>query len=230
MICEKCKNEHDGTFGSGRFCSRSCANSRDRPLELRNKVSLTLRQKSQWFNVSKKFCSDCKKLLSRKNTSGFCASCNSKHKNRTPEARKKQSEVAKAAVANGTHKGWTTRKIASYPEKFFIEVLHNNGLEKDVDYKFNFCVSKTSLGIKSCANYFLDFYFEDLRLDLEIDGKQHQYKDRAESDEERDKLLKENGFVIYRIKWKSINNDAGKAYIKNEIEKFFDYFRFHSSR
>ena len=28
MICEKCKKEHNGTFGSGRFCSRSCANSR----------------------------------------------------------------------------------------------------------------------------------------------------------------------------------------------------------
>lgn len=28
MICEKCKKEHDGTFGSGRFCSRACSNSR----------------------------------------------------------------------------------------------------------------------------------------------------------------------------------------------------------
>jgi hypothetical protein len=28
MKCEKCNNEHDGSFGSGRFCSRTCANSR----------------------------------------------------------------------------------------------------------------------------------------------------------------------------------------------------------
>lgn len=28
MKCEKCGKEHDGNFGSGRFCSRSCANSR----------------------------------------------------------------------------------------------------------------------------------------------------------------------------------------------------------
>lgn len=27
MICEKCKNEHDGTYGSGRFCSPTCARS-----------------------------------------------------------------------------------------------------------------------------------------------------------------------------------------------------------
>jgi len=25
MICEKCGNEHDGTYGSGRFCSANCA-------------------------------------------------------------------------------------------------------------------------------------------------------------------------------------------------------------
>jgi hypothetical protein len=26
--CIKCNNEHDGTFGSGKYCSKSCANSR----------------------------------------------------------------------------------------------------------------------------------------------------------------------------------------------------------
>lgn len=25
-ICEQCGKEHDGTFGSGRFCCRSCSN------------------------------------------------------------------------------------------------------------------------------------------------------------------------------------------------------------
>src|SRR6185369_12463669 len=28
MICEKCKTEHNGSYGSGRFCGRKCANSR----------------------------------------------------------------------------------------------------------------------------------------------------------------------------------------------------------
>lgn len=28
MICEKCNKEHDGSFGSGRYCSIECANSR----------------------------------------------------------------------------------------------------------------------------------------------------------------------------------------------------------
>ena len=25
MICENCGKEHDGSYGSGRFCSKSCA-------------------------------------------------------------------------------------------------------------------------------------------------------------------------------------------------------------
>jgi hypothetical protein len=29
MICEKCNKMHNGSYGSGRFCSRSCANSRN---------------------------------------------------------------------------------------------------------------------------------------------------------------------------------------------------------
>ena len=28
-ICERCQKEHDGSYGSGRFCSVSCANKRD---------------------------------------------------------------------------------------------------------------------------------------------------------------------------------------------------------
>ena len=37
-------------------------------------------------------------------------------------------------------------------------------------------------------NWFLDFYIElnNKKIDLEIDGKQHKYKDRIESDTKRD--------------------------------------------
>lgn len=40
FICEKCGKEHDGSFGSGRFCSRACANSRVFSKESRRKKSL----------------------------------------------------------------------------------------------------------------------------------------------------------------------------------------------
>lgn len=39
MVCENCGKEHDGTFGSGRFCCRSCANSRHFSKEVKEKIS-----------------------------------------------------------------------------------------------------------------------------------------------------------------------------------------------
>lgn len=45
MICENCKNEHDGSYATGRFCSEKCArgfSSKEKRLEINKKVSLTL--------------------------------------------------------------------------------------------------------------------------------------------------------------------------------------------
>jgi Zn finger protein HypA/HybF involved in hydrogenase expression len=42
MKCEYCSKEHDGTYGSGRFCSQKCArgfSSRDKREEINRKVS-----------------------------------------------------------------------------------------------------------------------------------------------------------------------------------------------
>ena len=52
MKCENCKNKHDGSFGSGRFCSKSCSRSfstKNKRHEINKKVSekLTGRQLTQ---------------------------------------------------------------------------------------------------------------------------------------------------------------------------------------
>jgi hypothetical protein len=46
MICEniKCKKEHDGSIGSGRFCSRGCSNKREQTSEMLAKKSLKIKQ------------------------------------------------------------------------------------------------------------------------------------------------------------------------------------------
>ena len=41
MVCERCKQEHDGNFGSGRFCSRKCSNSRTWSKEDKLKKSIS---------------------------------------------------------------------------------------------------------------------------------------------------------------------------------------------
>lgn len=121
-------------------------------------------------------------------------------------------------IINGTHKGWTTRNIISYPEQFFMGVLINN----DIKFIHNHPINKRNLGLNDSHNYFLDFYIENKRIDLEIDGSQHKY--REESDVIRDKVLNDNGYIVYRIKWKNIISDNGKEYMKNEIDKFLTFY------
>ena len=47
MRCEKCEKNHNGTFGSGRFCSRSCANSRVHSEETKQKISRSIKKFAQ---------------------------------------------------------------------------------------------------------------------------------------------------------------------------------------
>lgn len=52
MICENCKSEHDGTYGSGRFCCKSCASSFSTKIkrkEINKKVSTKLKGK-RWID------------------------------------------------------------------------------------------------------------------------------------------------------------------------------------
>jgi len=126
-------------------------------------------------------------------------------------------KVMKERIENGTHHGWQSRNLTSYPEKFFKKVLKDNNIK----YEFNKPIKKRDIGIDCNSNYFLDFYIKEGNIDLEIDGKQHEY--RQDSDTLRDKALTKNGYNVYRIKWKGINSENGKKYIKNEIDKFLIY-------
>lgn len=38
MQCENCGKEHDGSYGSGRFCCKSCANTRKHSNETKEKL------------------------------------------------------------------------------------------------------------------------------------------------------------------------------------------------
>lgn len=77
MICENCGKEHDGSFGSGRFCSRSCANSfstKKNREEINRKVSLKLRIRLD------QNCKKCGIPISRKTKSCLCKRCAAKNR------------------------------------------------------------------------------------------------------------------------------------------------------
>lgn len=182
------------------------------------KISNTLLNKPK-KNKVKRSCKLCgNDITDKPNKQIFCNNtCRSLYPV-SDETKEKLSISMKDKFNSGELKGWQSRNIESYPETFFKKVLDNNGIK----YEFNKPIKKRDLGIDCNCNYFLDFYIEDKNIDLEIDGKQHNY--REEHDSIRDRSLIENGYDVYRIKWKTINTKIGKEYMKNEIDKFISYY------
>jgi DNA-directed RNA polymerase subunit RPC12/RpoP len=90
MKCENCDEPHNGEFGSGRFCSKSCANSfasKQHREETNKKVSATLIAKNKLkISVIKKYdyvCSKCDNEFIvnqkiRKDRSVHCSKCKRK--------------------------------------------------------------------------------------------------------------------------------------------------------
>lgn len=129
------------------------------------------------------------------------------------ERRRKISEKMKDNFKRGIIKGWkinSDKKRRSYPEKFFIEVFKNNGLYEKYDI-----VEKYSYG-----KYFIDFLFVELKLVFEIDGEQHFKVESIEYDKIRDSYFLENGFRVYRVRWKNVFDNT-----KNEIQEFLDFLK-----
>ena len=201
--CRVTKNK-SGVF----CCSNSC-------LDVAKRLGMVKTGPSKTY---KYFCSKCGTGTSKKTKTGLCKKCYIQ----SDEAKQSRSNALKGCKNT---RGWQSRKILSYPEKFFYKVLTDNGIIFEGP---NVPVSKRALGLDSDANYFLDFKIG--MVDLEIDGSQHwQYEERASSDKIRDAALTKFGYTVYRIRWKSINTVAGKKYIANEITKLLEFLRGCSS-
>lgn len=130
---------------------------------------------------------------------------------RSPIIKEKLKEKVREKINNGTFQGWKLRNVKSFPEIFFEKVLNNNCIKfKREDF--------------STKKYFLDFLIEKngKRLDLEIDGKQHQY--RKEKDKERDNYLTQKGYIVYRISWNEITTEKGKKEMEKKIKDFLKFY------
>ena len=224
-----CKNCGKEIFGDNKFCSQSCAasyNNKKRALseETKQKISKTLLKENfeTKGKIGKKhpylkrylyphICEKCKKeFFTAKKNQRFCSV---KCAQSSDEVKEKLRNIAKEKVKNGTHSGWKSRNVQSYAEAFWEKVLQENSIEYiKEDY--------------STKKYFLDFLITKnrIKIDLEIDGKQHFRKDRQEHDKIRDEFLSKNGFVVYRIKWNEINTEDGKLVMAEKINNFISFY------
>lgn len=214
------------------FCSLECAHSREHTLESREKVSKSLREhnasdpdfsKKKRDQVAKgyktkfgkdniekpqKFCKICGKEISRNTKTGFCKSC----LNHSIEGKAILSANTKRLMMEGKIKPWMSQAELSFPEKFWIGVLNNNLIPfesqvKEYPYRLDFLIEKNGT-----------------KLDLEIDGGQHQFIENKIHDEERDALLKSRGFKVYRIPWNEINSEKGLQLMKDKIDSFLEMY------
>lgn len=269
MKCENCGEEHDGSYGSGRFCSAHCRRVwiGKRSVEKRKRTG---KFKSPFADPNFKFkrkkavygtwiCRHCesqpvfetRKELQKhrcnihpelvkeggwnkgltKETDARVARIAKRFKEeyatgkRVPffkgrkhsiESRLKMSKAALRGYKNGTRVGWKSRRIVSFPEQFWKQVLDNNNIK----YDFNFPISQRSLGIDSSKYYFLDFKIGK-NIDLEIDGAQHRY--RKDHDKKRNQYLTQNGYKVYRIPWNDVVSEAGKQLMKQKIQNFLTW-------
>jgi ribosomal protein S14 len=211
-----------------RFDTRSCANGHPHTKEWKSNIGKGLKGKASWRKGKGELhptrsCKDCGKTIQYDNKSGFCRKCLPKHLYENQQYRDNVSLRMKRKYANGELKGWMSRSKLSFPESFFIRVLTNNQLIQHCE--INKRVSKRALGLNDSVGYFLDFFFAKKMIDLEIDGRQHlSDPERIKSDKIRDKALIKSGYKVYRIKWVNIKNDIGKKYMKEEIQKFLDFY------
>ena len=114
--------------------------------------------------------------------------------------------------------GWGKRanKNFSYLEKWFLDnVINKHQLYKEYDIIYEY----------PYLNYSLDFAFENIKLDVELDGACHfdHGNNRILHDKERDKLLKDNGWTVYRISYREANEETINNFLKLLKTNSFEY-------
>ena len=81
--------------------------------------------------------------------------------------------------------------------------------EKHLWYDFLKYLPYTVNRQKMIGNYILDFYISEKRLNIELDGKQHQSGEGYDSDQVRDEYMRSKGMQV-------------KRYSNQEIREKFD--------
>lgn len=173
MNCEKCKKEIDGTFGSGRFCCRSCANSKRMEDTTKKKISQKLKGRrigssvytfrgyedrpceicKNKFNIKKskprRTCSqECHFKLLSKTTKGVCGGY-------------RKNSVRGKSINYKTKNGGIVHLQSTYEERVAIELDKNNiqwQRPSPLDYINRKGENK---------RYFADFYLIDYEVYLD---------------------------------------------------------------
>ena len=243
-ICEWCGKEHDGSYKTGRFCSSYCSHAysaNKRKENWRENVSKALTgnknnpkgwksflekngyltEDGTYTDEYREYCSERTKRMKTGcffNPS-FCKPKSEEQKKHMVATIRKTREENKA---NGkVYPGWVVRNgEESINETFTKEFLETNKIQFEQEVLIHKADLDNTIGH---GYYKLDFLI-DGKIDLEIDGKQHTYPERKERDIIRDTVLKEHGYIVYRILI-NVQKEKRIEKLQEKLDEFLEWYR-----
>lgn len=129
------------------------------------------------------------------------------------EIRRQQRLNYLSKQENRINTAWYKRAKREYSflEKWFID---------NIIIKYELTNKYDIISEKVVNSYFLDFAFDNIKLDVELDGRCHfnHGEDRIQHDINRDQNLNNEGWKVYQISYKDVECDGEKT-----INDFINY-------
>lgn len=225
-VCENCGKEHDGSYGSGRFCSKSCRCSYIAKQVKHRKVA----RKNSRSPYGTWKCDRCnlifetrQQLKDHNHEYHPILEGSSWNKGLTKETDVRVAKYIQTSIDNNQYgKTWRGKhlsaehraKTSASMKKFYKEhpelvpyKLHHSSKESYPEKYFNELFLKENIsGFKRdyyVDGYYLDYAFLDKKVDFEVDGSQHYLDPRIiKHDKIRTQRLEALGWKTFRIDWR----------------------------
>lgn len=126
------------------------------------------------------------------------------------ETKKKLSAMMSERLRNPEFRKNYGRGKPSHMEEYFASWLARNGL-------LGWVAEKHFWNPEARKNYFVDFYFEDLKLAVELDGTQH--RKTVEADSIRDNWLSRQGNTVIRITYEEYRTGAWESALLKRLRR-----------
>lgn len=227
-ICENCGNEHNGSYGSGRFCSKHCRCSFNAKQVKTRKTCQIGKHKRAEYGTWK--CDRCglvfetrRQLQEHNHWVHPIQKGSSWNKGLTKDTDERVALYVKTCKERGHYVSPTKgkhipdtlkAKISKSMKKYFKEhpdrvpyVLNHSSKESYPEQYFRIAFKNEGfpkfVQDKYVDGYFLDFAFDELKMFIEVDGEQHYVdKNIVKHDVIRKQVLDKTKWkCICRIRW-----------------------------
>lgn len=217
-ICERCGKEHDGSYGSGRFCSKYCANKRDFSKDIKEKISKHRTKLPDYFT---KICPKCGKEFTvdkKHRKTKFCSrSCANGHIVKE-ETKQKISQSINRFLQSGN--SFYSKRLEKYKED-----IHKNGVSKHGIYKGYYCDSTFELVfLIYCLDHNISINRCTIGFDCFYGNKNHKYYADFQCGHKNIIEIKGIHNRTVEIKAKAIPAKYNYCILyKEDLKKYFDY-------